>query len=86
MEVSLASSFSYSCLHFPAPLAPVPAIPTSHSQSYSPLVLSMGPLYMFLTTLPLALPIIPSYLASGYSQSVLYFNVSGYTLLACLFC
>ena len=30
--------------------------------------------------------IIPSYLPSGYCQFVLNFNVSGYILLACLFC
>ena len=32
---------------------PTPPISTSHPQSYPPLALSMGPLYMFLTTLPL---------------------------------
>ena len=31
-------------------------------------------------------PIIPSHLLSGYCPCVLNFNVSGYILLACLFC
>ena len=33
---------------FLPPLSPVPPTPTSHPQSYPPLALSMGPLYMFL--------------------------------------
>ena len=37
-----------------------------------------------LIALPLFSPIIP--LPSGYCQFVVYFNVSGYILLACLFC
>ena len=36
--------------------------------------------------LPLFSPIIPLPLLSGYCQFVLYFNVSGSILLACLFC
>ena len=70
----------------PPPLPTTPAIPTSHPRSYPPLALSMGPLYMFLTTLPLLPPIIPSHLPSSYCQFVLNFNVSGYILLAYLFC
>ena len=31
-------------------------------------------------------PVIPSHLPSGYCQIVINFNVSGYILLACLFC
>ena len=38
---------------FPPPLLPTTAIPTSHPRSYSALVLSMRPLYMFLKTPPL---------------------------------
>ena len=38
-----------------------------------------------LTTLPLLSLLTPFPLPSGYCQFVLYFNVSGYVLLACLF-
>ena len=71
--------FKYSCLHFP-PHSPLP-------QPYPPpLVLSMCPLQLFLKTLPPFPRIIHSHLPSGYCQFVLNFNVSGYILLACLFC
>ena len=41
--------FKYTCLHFPLPFTPNPAIPTSHHPlSYPPLALSMCPLYMVL--------------------------------------
>ena len=39
-----------------------------------------------LILLPPFPPIISSHLPPGYCQFVLYFNVSGYILLACLFC
>ena len=78
--------FKYSCLHFPPPIPPTPAIPTSHPWSHPHLVLSMCPLYLFLKTLPPFPTIIPSHLPSGYCQFVLNFNVSGYILFACLFC
>ena len=55
------------------PLPPTPPIPTSHPWSYSPLALSMGPLYMFLDN-PSPLPpiiLLPSslWLLSVYSLS-----------------
>ena len=77
--------FKYSCLHCPPTTHP-PAMPTSHPWSYPSLALSLCPLYMFLKTLPHFSPIIPSNLPSGYCQYVLFFNVSGYFLLVCLFC
>ena len=40
--------FEYSCLYFPTTISPAPPTPTSHPQSYHPLALSVGPLYMFL--------------------------------------
>ena len=40
--------FKYGCLHFPPPLSPTSPTPNSHPQFNSFLVLSMGPLYMFL--------------------------------------
>ena len=46
----------------------------------------MCPLYMFLKTPPPFPPIILSHLLFGYCQFVLNFSVSGYILLACLFC
>ena len=64
--------FKYSCLHFP---------------SITPLWLCLCVLYTCsLMTLPLFPPIIPTLLPCGYCQFVLYFNVSGYILLAYLFC
>ena len=71
---------------FLPPLPPNIATLTSHPWSYPALVLSMCPSYMFLKTLPPFPCIIPSHLPSGYCQFVLNFNVSGYILLACLFC
>ena len=80
--------FKYGCLHFPPPpLSPAPPTLTSHPQSH-PLWLCPCVLYIYsLKTLPLPpAPITPSSLPSCYCQFVLYFNVSGYILLACLFC
>ena len=51
-----------------------------------PLALSMCPLYMFLDGPSPIFPHYPSSLPSGYCQFVLYFNVSGYILLAYLLC
>ena len=78
--------FKYGFLYFPPQLPPVPANPTSNPGSY-PLWLCPCVLYTgSLMTLLLFSPIIPSHLPSGYCESVLYFSVSGYMLLACLFC
>ena len=67
--------------------SPHPTHPHPHPRSYSPLTLSMCPLYMFLDdTSPISPPLSLSLLPSGYHQFVLYFSVSGYILLASLFC
>ena len=71
---------------FPQPLPPAWPIPTSHSRSYSPLALSMCPLYMFLDDSSSFSHFIPSLVPSGYCQFVLYFNASGCILLAYWFC
>ena len=76
--------FKYSCLHFPL-TTPAPSPPPT----LNPIPLWFCPcvLYIFsLMTLSLFTSIIPSTLPSCYCQFVLYFNVSGYVLLACLFC
>ena len=80
--------FKNSCLHSPQTTPHTSPTPTSHPRSYPPLVLSMGPLYMFLhNPSPSFLPLPSSHtLPSSYCQFVLYFNVSGYILLTCLFC
>ena len=86
----LLLSSSYSCPHFPPLTLPCPAHPFSPTFKPlpAPLSLSMGPLYMFLNlTLPHLSPVIPLPLPFPlWSLSVLYFHVSGYILLACLFC
>ena len=71
---------------FSPPVPPTPATPTSHPQSYLPLALSMCPLYMFLDDPSPFSPVILSHFPSGYRRVVLYINISGYILLACLFC
>ena len=48
--------FKYGCLHSPHSPSPAPPIPTSHSQSYPPLALSMCLLYMFLNDLTPSFP------------------------------
>ena len=57
---------------FHPPLSLTPTIPTSHTQSYPLLSLSMGPLYMFLDGPSPFFPVIPSQLPSGYCQFVLF--------------
>ena len=68
--------------HAPPPHPP----PPSH---LNPTSLWLCPQVLYtcsLTTRPLFPLLIPRPLPSGYCQFVLYFNVSGYILLACLFC
>ena len=75
--------FNYSCLHLPSTI-PAP------SQIHLPPVLPPLPLgfvhLSFIVVSENLTPIIPSQFPSGYCQFVLNFNVSGYILLACLFC
>ena len=78
--------FKYSRLHFHPTRPPCLPFSTSHPQSYSPLALSVGPSYMFLDDPSHSFPCYPSPCPSGYCQFALYFNVTGYILLACLFC
>ena len=71
----------FSCHHFPLP-HPL-QLPT-----LNPSRLWLCPWVLYtcsLTTLPLLSLLTPFPLPSGYCQFVLYFNVSGYVLLACLF-
>ena len=70
---------------FLPPLSSTLSTPTFDPQSFPPLALSIGPLYMFLDlTLPLLSPNIP--LPTGLCQFVLYFHVSVSIVLTCLFC
>ena len=74
--------FKYNCLHFHPTTSLAPPIPASHPRNYS---LWFCPCVLYicsLMALPLLSPIIPLSLLSGYCQFVLYFNVSGYILLA----
>ena len=84
----------FSCHHF--------SLPHPHPPSFLPLALSMGPLHMFLEepspfsryppTPPLWFLSVCCYCNKltvcqlGYCKFVLYFNISGRILLACLFC
>ena len=70
---------------FLPPLSLTPPTPTSYPQSLPHLALSMGPLYMFFMTLPSLSPVISLAPPLWLLSVVLYFNVSGYILLACLF-
>ena len=70
--------FKYGCFHFP-PTTPLhPSHPPFPPFILPSLVLSMCPLYMFLKTLPVFPPVIPSHLPSGYCQFVLNFNAKVY--------
>ena len=76
---------SYSCLHSPLMTPPHATHHHLHLQSLHPLPFPWIFYTCSLMTSPLLSPIIPLPLPSGYCQFVLYFNVSGYILLACLF-
>ena len=79
--------FKYSCLHFhhTTPF-PHPLIPAFRPPTYL-LWLCPCVLYTcFLMPFPYYPPLSLFPLLSGYCQFVLYFNVSGCILLACLFC
>ena len=79
--------FKYSCLHFPDTTFPCsihPHLPTSILPPFGFVHGSVirVPWWPF----PFFPPLSPSYLPPGYYQFVLYFNVSGYILMAYLFC
>ena len=76
--------FKYSCLQFHLTTTPCLTHPRLPPVSLLPLALSMCPLFMFLDNPSPILPHCPLPLPSGYCQFVLYFNVSGYILFACL--
>ena len=61
--------FKYNC-----PLFPPPPTPTSHTQSYPSLALSMGPLYLFLDNPSPAFPCYPfsHFLVSIETSETLY--------------
>ena len=67
--------FIYTCLHF-SPTHPrlPPSILTPHW------------LFLYMCSRMTAPLLSPLFLPSGYCHFVLYFNVFGYILLACLFC
>ena len=74
--------FKYSCVHFPPPLSLAPPTPTSHTQSFPSLALSLCPLYLFLDNLSPSFPLLPPLsllsVCSLFQCLWLYF--------ACLFC
>ena len=71
----------------PLSLSPVPPILTSHPQSCPLLALSMSPLHMFLDDPSPVFPHYPPVPSPLVTVSLFfYYNVSGYILLACLFC
>ena len=77
--------FKYRCLYFPY------TNPPTQPSQFPPLILTLfGFVHVSFIDVPENLlpssPIIPSYLPSGYCHFVVNFNVSGYILLACLFC
>ena len=79
--------FKYSGLHFPPTIPPNPSHPHLPPLILPPAWFCPCVLYTcFLTTLPPFPPLSFSPFPSGYCQFVLYFNVSGCILLACLFC
>ena len=77
--------FKYSCLHFPPSLFPAPLTPTSHPQSYLPLLCPWVLYTCSLTTLPLLCPIIPL-LPPLWSLSVCSLFQCLWLYCACLFC
>ena len=79
--------FNYSCLHFPSITLPHPIHPHLPPSILPHLGFVHGsyihdPSWLF----PFISPLLPTLLPCGYCQVNLYFNASGYTLLASLFC
>ena len=69
--------FKYSCLHFLPKLLPAPPTLTSHPQSYpNLLVLSMGPLYMFLDDPSPSFPHYPSLPSPLVTVSLFFISMS----------
>ena len=79
--------FQNYCPHFPPITLPCPTHPHLPNSVLPPSCCLCAWVLRTcsLTTLPLLLPISPSPCPSGHCQFVLYFNVSGSILLACLF-
>ena len=75
----ILSLFKYSCLHLYSTISPTPA---SHLQTYP---LWPCPRVLYTCSLVVLSLLSLSPLHSGNCQFVLYFNVSGFILLACLF-
>ena len=81
------SPFFYCCSSTVVSIPPNPSHPHLPPLTLPPAWFCPCVLYTcFLTTLPPFPPLSFSPFPSGYCQFVLYFNVSGYILLACLFC
>ena len=79
--------FKYSFLHFPTNASPAPPTPTSQLQSYPQFGFVHGSfIQVSWWSFPIFLLLSPYPLPPGHCQFVLYFNVSGSVLLACLFC
>ena len=78
--------FKYRCLHFHPTMPPRPTHPRLLPLNYPLWLCPCVPYTCFLMALPLLSPIIPLPRHSVYCQFVLYFNVSGYISLTCLFC
>ena len=77
--------FKYSCLHFlPTTLPHPPSPPTLNPTPFGFVHVSL--IHVPWWPFPFFPMLSPTLLPSGYCQFVLYFHVSGYILLACLFC
>ena len=79
--------FKYNCLHFPTTTFPCPTHTHLPPSIPLPLVIVHGSLiHVHLHPFPFFPMLFPSPLPSSYCQFVANFNVSGYILLASLFC
>ena len=79
--------FKYGCLHFPTTTFPCP----THTHLLPSIPAPLGSVHGFLIHVhlhpfPFFLRLFPFPLPTGYSEFVVYFNVSGYILLVSLFC